>query len=71
MNCLLSYEQLEVSYTVVVCIYLCAEDVYCISRTLQVSGMCCFKKRNKYNSTKGNTLFEDECKTIIRARQGT
>lgn len=39
LNCLLNYEQLKVSSTAVICIYLCVEDVYCLSLTLLVSGM--------------------------------
>lgn len=39
LNYLLNYEQLKVSFTAVICIYLCVEDVYCLSLTLLVSGM--------------------------------
>lgn len=70
MNCLLNYEQLKVSSTAVLCVYLCVEDVYCLSLTLLVSGMC-FEKTNEYNSAKGNTSSKNECKTRIVARKGT
>lgn len=48
---------LEVSCTAVVCTYSDADDVYCLSLTLQVFRMCCFEKRSKYNSAKGNIFL--------------
>lgn len=71
INSLLNDEQLKISSTAVFCIYLCVEDVYCLSLTSLVSGMCCFEKTNEYNSAKGNTSSNDECKTRIMARKGT
>lgn len=71
MNCLLNYEQLKISSTTVLCIYLRVEDVYCLSLTLLVSEMCCFERTNEYNSAKGNTSSKDECKTRIMARKET
>lgn len=71
MNSILNYEQLKISSSAVLCIYLCLEDVYCLSLTLLLPGMCCFEKTNEYNTAKGNTSSKDECKTRIMARKGT
>lgn len=52
MSYLLNYEQLKISSTAALCIYFRVENVYCLSLTLLVSGMCCFEKNN---SEEGNT----------------
>lgn len=70
MNCLLNYEQLKISSTTVLCIYLRVEDVYCLSLTLLVSEMCCLSKQMNITA-KGKTSSKDDCKTRIMAKKET